>query len=204
LQGFLASFFTALLSYFVIIDPIGSALIFGALTEARDGAFRRTVALRATLLSISVTLCFGFFGAELLRRLGISLDAFRIAGGLLLFYTAFNMVTKRTGFADNTDSDEPEDISVFPMAFPLLAGPGCLTLTILLFSDARHSAPGLAPVIAAVVLIYLLTLAFLAASKTLSSVIGKTGNNVIKRLLGVLLASLSVQFVVDGIRGVIG
>ena len=113
---------TALLSYFVIVDPIGVSLIFAAITEGKEDTFCRKMAFRSVLLSTIIVLCFGFFGEKLLTQLGISLESFRIAGGLLLFYTAFNMIMKPEGLPSDITSQQPEDISVFPLSFPLIAG----------------------------------------------------------------------------------
>lgn len=192
---------TALLSYVVIVDPIGVSLIFAAITEGKEDTFCRKMAFRSVLLSVIIVLCFGFFGEKLLLQLGISLESFRIAGGLLLFYTAFNMIMKPEGLPSDITSQQPEDISVFPLSFPLIAGPGCLTLTVLLFADAGQRRADMIALVLAVLLVFTLTFfGFLSAHK-LSHFIGKTGNNILKRLLGVLLASLSIQFIADGIMG---
>lgn len=191
----------ALLAYFVIVDPIGTALIFNGLTQGGSDAWRRRMAWRAVLISTALVLAFGFFGADLLAVLGIQLDSFRVAGGLLIFYAAFGMITKPDGRERGPRSEE-EDISVFPLSIPLIAGPGSLTLTILLFSRAE-GVGGVAALIAAIVAIYGVTLiAFLGASR-LERIIGRSGNDVLKRLLGVLLASLAIQFIADGVRGLI-
>jgi multiple antibiotic resistance protein len=192
---------TALLSYFIIVDPIGVSFIFAAITEGKEDAYCRKMAFRSVLLSTIIVLCFGFLGRNLLMQLGISIESFRIAGGLLLFYTAFNMIMKPEGLPTDISSQQPEDISVFPLSFPLIAGPGCLTLTVLLFANARHRQDEVIALVFAVLLIFTLTfICFLFANK-LYRFMGKTGNGIVKRLLGVLLASLSIQFVADGIMG---
>jgi len=193
----------ALLSYFVIVDPIGTSFIFAALTDGKEDSYCRKMAFRSVLLSTIIVLCFGFFGANLLNQLGIALDSFRIAGGLLLFYTAFNMITKAEGFSAGRTDKQPEDISVFPLSVPLIAGPGCLTLTVLLFADVGLRKQDLVALVLAVILVFLITLFCFLSAKNLSRIMGQTGNNLVKRLLGVLLASLSVQFVADGIKGFI-
>jgi multiple antibiotic resistance protein len=194
-------FVTALLSYFVIIDPIGVSLIFAALTEDKEDSYCRKMRFRSILLSMIIILCFGFFGAKFLMKLGISMESFRITGGLLLFYTAFNMITKQDAFAVELSSQGPEDISVYPMSFPLLAGPGCLTLTVLLFADAGQKIANVIALLLAIFLVFFVTFFGLMSAHKLSHFMGKTGNNIAKRLLGVLLASLSIQFIVDGIIG---
>lgn len=196
-----ALFVTALLSYFVIIDPIGVSIIFATLTEGKEKSYRQKMRLQSVLLSAIIILFFGFFGAALLTKLGISIEAFRITGGLLLFYTAFNMVTKQDAFTLESNGQSPEDISVYPISFPLLAGPGCLTLTVLLFADAGQRLDNLIALVGAILLVFFLTFFCFMSAHKLSHFIGKTGNNIVKRLLGVLLASLSIQFIVDGIIG---
>ena len=194
-------FLTALLSYFVIVDPIGVSLVFAALTDGKDDSYCRKMAFRAVLLSLIIVLCFGFFGATLLTKLGITMESFRIAGGLLLFYTAFNMITKSEVFTFEDSSKGPEDISVYPLSFPLIAGPGCLTLTVLLYADAGQRVENVIALVLAVLLVFgLAFFCFLSAHK-ISGFMGETGNSIVKRLLGVVLASLSIQFIADGVMG---
>jgi multiple antibiotic resistance protein len=194
-------FLTALLSYFVIVDPIGVSLTFAVLTNGKDDSYCRKMAIQAVLLSTIIVLCFGFFGATVLTKLGISIESFRIAGGLLLFYSAFNMITKSEVFPLEGTGKGPVDISVFPLSFPFLAGPGCLTLTILLYADAGKQAANIIALVLAILLVFGLTfLGFLSAHR-ISGFMGETGNNIVKRLLGVVLASLSIQFIADGVMG---
>lgn len=194
----LETFLHALTSYFVVIDPIGCALIFHGLTSDCDQKYVRQMALRATLISSMIVLTFAFLGEALLVKLGISIDALRVAGGLLLFVTAFNMVTRgETG--KKWESGPDVDISVFPMSIPLLAGPGCLTVTVLLFSQASGIG-GSILLIAAVIVMYICAFFALSLSGRIKEIIGRTGDNILRRLFGVILAALSVQFVVDGIR----
>ncbi len=197
-------FLTALLSYFVIVDPLGVSIIFVALTEGKDRAYCRRMGIRSVLLSLLIILCFGFFGAKLLDTLGVAIESFRIAGGLLLFYTAFNMITKQESFHMEKDQDAPDDISVYPLSFPLLAGPGSLTLTVLLYASAEGRVADITALVAAVFTVLLLTLFSFMSARKISRFLGETGNNIAKRLLGVLLASLSIQFIADGIMGFIG
>ncbi len=194
-------FLHALTSYFVIIDPIGTALIFHGLTDSCERSYIRRMALRSTLISGLIVVIFGFFGEALLAKLGISIAALRVSGGLLLFITAFNMVTKgETGRKWNSGPEV--DISVFPMSIPLLAGPGCLTVTILLFSQPSAMA-GRMSLVAAIAAIFLGTYAALIASNRIKKVIGRTGDDILRRLLGVILAALSIQFIADGIRQIV-
>jgi len=194
---------TALISYLIVIDPIGVSIIFAGLTTRKDEAYVRRMAFRSVILSIILVLCFGFFGAWLLNRLGIAMDSFRIAGGLLLFYTAFNMITKPDKGNGGSHGEALEDISVYPLAIPLIAGPGCLTLTILLFTNAAKSVQETFALVCIVLVALAFTLFCLLYAKRLSLLIGPTANNLLNRLLGVLLASLSIQFIVDGIKGFI-
>lgn len=193
-------FLHALTSYFVIIDPIGAALIFHGLTAGGSRGYALRMALRAVLISTTVILLFGFFGEALLAKLGISIAALRVSGGLLLFFTAFHMITRAR--SDERGFTAELDISVFPMSIPLLSGPGCLTLTILLFSRAPAPGDTLA-LVAAVLTINLATLGALLAAPRISRVIGHTGDDILRRLLGVILAALSIQFVADGIRQIV-
>jgi multiple antibiotic resistance protein len=193
-------FLNAFTSYFVIIDPIGAALIFHSLTVGGSRSYARRMALRAVVISTGVILLFGFGGEALLAKLGISIAALRVSGGLLLFFTAFQMITRAKSPERSLVSEI--DISVFPMSIPLISGPGCLTLTILLFS--RPTVPGeTVALLAAVLVINLLTLFCLLAAPRVARIIGPTGDDILRRLLGVILAALSIQFVADGIRQII-
>ncbi|MFC1779118.1 MarC family protein [Thermodesulfobacteriota bacterium] len=191
-------FLHALTSYFVVIDPIGTALIFHGLTTGCERAYVKRMALRSTLIATAIVLVSAFFGQALLTKLGISIEALRVSGGLLLFITAFNMVTKgETG--KKWESGQEVDISVFPMSIPLLSGPGCLTVTILLFSQTP-TVSGSLSLVAAVLVIYLLTYLALSSANRVKDLIGRTGDNILRRLLGVILAALAIQFIADGVR----
>ena len=179
----LSIFLHGLTSYFVIIDPIGAALIFSALMAGEDQNFRRMMAMKTCLISITIVLIFGFFGEGILGKLGISIESLRVSGGILLFVTAFQLITQKIEYEEAADR---MDISVFPMSIPLIAGPGCLTLTILLFSG--KSAPGAAPaLILAVLVIYIATFCCLLLSDKIKLLIGRTGDDILRRLLGVIL-----------------
>lgn len=196
----LAVFLNALTGFFVIIDPIGAALVFHSLIPEGEKRHRRIMAVKSILISVILLIVFGNYGEPLLDQLGININSLRIAGGLLLFYTAFNMITEGVEYEDTTVK---KDISVFPMTIPLLAGPGALTLSILLFSNASDTSSTLS-VIAAVLSICLLTLILMLTSKYLKKIIGKTGDEILRRFLGVLLAALSIQFIYDGISKMVG
>lgn len=185
----------SLTGFFVIIDPIGAALIFHALTVNKRFAQRWRIALKATLLAAMLLIVFGNYGESLLAALGININALRIAGGLLLFYTAFNMITTPIDYAG---ARQGQDITVYPLCIPLMAGPGGLTLSILQFAKADHLG-ALLSVSLAIILIVALTLGLMLLAGQLKRVVGATGDEILRRFLGVILAALAIQFVYDGI-----
>jgi multiple antibiotic resistance protein len=190
----------------VVVDPLGNAPVFAGLTRNMVARERRRTALKAVLLAALMLGVFTLFGRPLLELLAIELGAFHIAGGILLFVIAVDMMfahsnsgLRRTTEQESSEAVHRTDISVFPLAFPLLAGPGALA-SVLLFSaqvEGLSSFIGLLAVIAAVLTLALVAL--LVASRIMA-LLGRTGVNVITRLLGLLLAALAVQYVVDGIR----
>ena len=192
---------SAFVTVFVVIDPIGLTPMFIALTQGTDARHRRAVAYRACAIAFVLLTLFAFFGEAVLGFIGISMPAFRIAGGILLFITALDMLferrTKRR--EDKADEEEFPDPSVFPLAIPLIAGPGAIASMILLAGSARDAwdMAGVLGVMAAVLLLVLLL--FLTAGM-IERALGRVGINVVTRLLGMLLAALSVQFVLDGLR----
>ena len=191
---------TVFVTMFVVIDPIGIAPLFLALTQGMTPGQRRRVALRATSTAAIVLALFAFFGETLLGFVGISMPAFRIAGGILLFLTALDMLferrTKRR--EDRTEESHPNDPSVFPLAIPLMAGPGAIASVILLIGE-RPGGEGMLTVLPITALVLLVMAAILMLSSYLDRLIGKTGIDVITRIFGMLLAALSVQFVLDGL-----
>lgn len=190
---------------FVVVDPVGLAPMFIALTRGMTRQRQRQQAVRAALLAGGILLVFFFTGDALLRVLGIGLPAFRIAGGILLFLLAIDMIfARRSGLRSTTVREQAEaaartDVSVFPLAFPLIAGPGALT-TVLLMANAQASATEFVGMLALILIILGMTLASLLSAPLLMRLLGETGANVISRLLGLILAALAVQFVLDGIR----
>lgn len=198
----IAAYIPAFVALFVIIDPIGMAPLFVALTSGMDASRRRAVAIRACVTALGLLTLFGLAGESVLSFLGISMPAFRMAGGLLLFLTALDMLferraPRRQGQAEAEHHDDP---SVFPLAIPLIAGPGSIATMILLTGqDGGHTLHVLIiHLVMAVVLLAVFVLFLLAGQ--LERLLGETGINVVTRLLGMLLAALSVQFVIDGLR----
>jgi multiple antibiotic resistance protein len=191
----IAVYLNAMIALFVIIDPIGAALIFHSLVPVDDMRHRVKMAIKAAVISSTLLILFGNFGEPLLHKLGISIDALRISGGILLFYTAFHMITKDT---EHTSTTERKDIAVFPMSIPMLAGPGSLTLAILLFSKASDYQ-GTLSITLAILTISLGTLVMMILSRYVKKIIGRTGDDILRRFLGVVLAALAIQFIHDGI-----
>lgn len=202
-------FVSTLITFFVVIDPLGCAPIYAGLTAGASNAMRRAMAIRAVVVSAIIIFAFAFFGRQLLDGLGISLDAFRIAGGIMLFVIALEMVfEKRTQRREDRaqkiiDTPEVEDVSIFPMAMPMIAGPGSIASVMLLMAQHRGPEAAIA-ILGAVSLILALTLAALIASGPLMRLLGAKIEAVITRLLGVLLSAFATQFVIDGIRGSLG
>lgn len=192
---------TAFATLFVVIDPPGLIPLFIALTPGMTAEHRRAIAIRACLIGIVLLTLFGLMGEALLGFIGISMSAFRIAGGLLLFLTALDMLfERRTQRREGQTTTHPEDPSVFPLATPLIAGPGALTTMILLVGESGSWAGTLAVHLVMVAVVGIAFALFLVAGP-LERLLGRIGTLVITRLLGMLLAALSVQFVIDGIIG---
>jgi multiple antibiotic resistance protein len=192
---------TAFATLFVVIDPIGLTPLFVALTQGADNAHRRSVALRASTIGFGVLLLFALFGEAVLGFIGISMSAFRIAGGILLLLTALDMLfERRTKRREDKVTDLP-DPSVFPLATPLIAGPGAIASIILLMGQAEGLAGSLTIIGVMAVVVACVFILFIAGS-VLEKLIGQTGINVVTRLLGMLLAALAVQFIIDGLVSV--
>ncbi len=197
-------FVSALVTFLVVIDPPGCAPIFAGLTKGATPVHRRAMAVRAVLVASGILLFFGLLGEDLLRALGISLSAFRIAGGIMLFLIALEMVfekrtERRESRAQEVSARETEDVSVFPMAIPMIAGPGSIASVMLLVARSEGLAETLA-VFAALAATLILTLAALLAAGPLMRLLGHRMEAMITRLLGVILAALAAQFVIDGIE----
>ena len=198
-------FGSALITFLVIIDPPGCAPIFAGLTRGAPPAHRRAMAIRSALIAWAILLFFALLGRPLLHWLGISLASFRIAGGIMLFFIALDMVferrterrEKRAHAVEQTP--EIEDVSVFPMAMPMIAGPGSIASAMLWVSRADDIA-AVAVVLAAITIVILITLVTLLAAGPLMRLIGDKVEAAITRILGVILAALAAQFVIDGLK----
>ena len=208
-QAILDFSLSALTTLMVTVDPPGLAPIFLSLTLGMNAAERRSVAARAGIIAAAIMAGFALFGAPVLSALGIGFPAFRIAGGLLLFWIAFEMVFELRGQRKSNvartaiDLDHIRNVAAFPLAIPLMAGPGTITATMLISGSAAANNAKLAALMLVIAIVCLACfLVFLIAEK-LSRFLGVTGNLVLTRLLGVILAALAVQFVVDGVKALL-
>jgi len=199
------SLVNAFVVLFIVIDPIGVAWLFAALTRTAPRSAQVRMAVRGVALSTLILVGFFFVGDWLLKALGISLPAFRIAGGVLLFLLSIDMVfARQSGLRSTTTREQQEaahreDVSVFPLAFPLIAGPGALTTVLLMTGNATGSAEFVG-LLAVLLLVLAMALGALLLTHTIVRVLGETGANVVSRLLGLILAALAVQYILDGIR----
>ena len=198
----------AVVTLIVTIDPVGLAPLFLAVTTGMNRAERRQVALRASIIAFGIFILFALAGTVVLSLFGITLPAFRVAGGLLLFWIAFEMVfERRQERHENTakraiTQDEIHGVSVFPLAIPLMAGPGAISATILL-SGEFSSALDRAALIGIILAIVVLTYGVYLLAERVEGLLGATGRTVLTRLLGVILSALAVQFVADGVKALI-
>ncbi len=202
----LVKFFVVLL---VVVEPLSLLPILAGLTEGGDDGYRRRMSVKAVGISVAVCLVFAVGGSALLQVLGITVDAFKVGGGILLFLLAVEMVFARpSGVRSITPGEDAEahhrgDISVFPLAFPLIAGPGALATILLAFAGVEPGSLQFAAQVGIILVVLGITLALMLLTGPVMRVIGVTGGAVLGRLLGVLLAALASQFVLDGIRGAI-
>jgi len=202
----------ALTTFFATIGPIGVSAMFAALTTSASSEDRRSMAIRGTLIAAGILLAFALIGEHLLTSLGISLAALRISGGILLLLIGIDKVFARSSSGTSTTEEEEreaetkQDISVFPLATPLLAGPGSMGATILLMADAEGNLTRQVIVVASLLAILLITLGALLSASKLQKYLGVTGMHVVGRVMGVLLSALAVQFILDGIgqSGLVG
>jgi len=190
---------------FIVIDPIGIAPLFMVLTKGSTPNHQRGMAMRGTAVAAGILFLFYFIGDHLLHVLGISLPAFRIAGGALLFLLSIDMVVVRqsglrsTTLREQEEATHRQDVSVFPLAFPLIAGPGAIT-TVLLMAANNHDLVTTIGIFAILSLVLGLALTSLLFAPRLARLFGETGTNVVSRLMGIILCALATQYVVDGIR----
>ncbi|MGL4312937.1 MAG: MarC family protein [Sphingomonas sp.] len=198
-------FVSSLITFFVVIDPPGCAPIYAGLTAGAPREQVRSMAVRAVLIAGGILVVFALFGQDILSAIGASLNAFRIAGGILLFAIATEMVLekrtqRREDRAQKVVEAHIEDVSVFPMAMPMIAGPGSIA-SIMLLMSRDHGVMRTLVILAALAVILAVTLIALILAGPMMRVLGDKIEAVVTRLLGVLLAALAAQFVIDGIKG---
>ena len=199
----------ALVTLLVTLDPVALAPIFVSLTRGMNASERRRVALRASLIAFGILAFFGLGGEVLLRLLGVGIPAFRISGGLLLFWIAFEMVFERRNERKQHTADiaitedHIRNVAAFPLAIPLMAGPGAITAVILLAGRADGNVVALGALIGLIALGVLSCFLVFSAADRVSHWLGVTGNVVLTRLLGVILAGLAVQFIINGIESLL-
>ncbi|MEO1949070.1 multiple antibiotic resistance protein [Thioclava sp. ES.031] len=201
-----AEYITAFVTLFVIIDPIGLAPVFIALTLGESHRARLRIAFRALIIAAVLLTLFGIFGDKILAGIGISMPAFRIAGGVLLFLTALDMLferrtKRREAQGEEHEADPETDPSVFPLATPLLAGPGAMATMILLAGREGGDWLHVVAIIAMMLLVLGCVLVMFLLATPIERALGRTGTMVVTRLLGMLLAALAIQFILDGLHG---
>jgi len=196
-------FLAAFITLFVIVDPLGTSAVFPSLVRNFPPNQVRRIAFKASIVSSLILIFFGIGGQALLNYLGISIPAFRIAGGLLLFVTGFRMIM---GFhdQDHVESEknvygDKSDIAIFPLAVPLLAGPGSMTATLLHMTKAESFADK-GMIIAAIIAVQVIALISMLSAERLVRFFGTTGSTLLARLVGILMAAMAIQFLIDGIR----
>ncbi len=189
----------------VVVDPVGLAPVFVALTETYSADARKSILRRALTIALVVALVFLLAGQLLLARLGVSVNAFSISGGILLFATAMPMLVGHRGALQSPEPAEEgngaSDIAIFPLAMPLISGPGTLTSVLTLSAEAWGSLPRLTALVTALLAVFALTWVACRAGEVILARIGKSGIHVLTRVLGILLCALAVQFVLTGITG---
>ncbi|MFK5980719.1 MAG: MarC family protein [Rhizobiaceae bacterium] len=194
---------------FVTIDPAGLLPIFLAVTAGMKAAERRSVAYKAITIAFGLLIVFALAGSTILDTLGVTIHAFKIAGGLLLFYIAFEMIFEKRQERHQKSSqtaltkDDISNIAVFPMAIPMIAGPGAISATILLAENFGETWNGFGILVLLIASVMVVLLVVFLLAEYIDKAIGTTGRNILSRLMGVLLAALAVQFVVDGIKALI-
>ena len=192
--------------FLVIVEPVTLVPVFASLTEGASQAYRRRMAVKAVTVSGIVLTLFALGGAWFIRIMNISIDAFRIAGGVMLFLIALEMVFARESGTKTTSEEKTEvqhrsDISVFPLAFPFIAGPGAMATVLLTFGTLQPGTVLTLGLLGVIAVVLLITLLLMLLARTVMRVMGVTGAHVVSRLTGVVLAALAVQFMIDGLRG---
>jgi len=192
--------------FFVVVEPISLIPLFAGLTIGASARYKKKMAGKAATIALAICVLFALVGAKFLDIMGISLSSFRIAGGTLLFLISLEMVFARTSGTKSTvpekeEAKTREDISVFPLAFPFIAGPGALATILLTAGEVWGQPLMFAGFLGVVVLVMLICWVLMLATPPLMKIFGVTGANVMSRLSGVILAALAVQFIVEGIRG---
>lgn len=200
MEIFLSSFITL----FVVVDPIGVAAVFASLVRKQKPEASRKIAIQAAIIATLILIAFGLLGNALLAHLHVSVSAFRIAGGLLLFVTAFRMLM---GFHDPDQLESEEgsykdqsNLAIFPLSIPLLAGPGCMT-AVMLHMTTIESMMDKTLVIGSVVAVEILALIAMLTANKLVSIFGEAGSSLLARIMGILMAAMAIQFIADGILG---
>ena len=196
----------AFTTFFATVSPVDVAALFAALSVSATAEQRKSMAIKGTMIATVLLLLFSLFGGEVLRWMGITLPALKTAGGVLLLLMSIDMVFARpsgmtsTTVAENSEAATKNDISVFPLATPLIAGPGALGAAVLLTAETEGDLTLQAMVIVALLAVMAMTLAMLLLAAQVHRFLGVTGQNVITRVVGILLAALAVQFLFDGVR----
>lgn len=201
-------FLSAFAVLFVIIDPPGCAPIFATLTRGTSRRHQNVMAFKSVTVATIILVLFAYFGDWVFAKLGISLDALRIAGGIMLFIIGLNMVFEKRTETRNDRAEElleevedPEDIAVFPMGIPMIAGPGTMASLLILSSEAGNGVQQQVAIMSALAAVLIITLLSFLIAGPLMRLMGKTFTNVLTRVLGVLLATLAAQFILDGVAG---
>ena len=197
----LLKFFVTL---FVVVDPPSLVPLFATMTEGATAAYRRRMAIKSSIIAFVIFVGFALGGGPFIGIMGISIDAFRIGGGIMLFLIALDMVfvrEEKTTPEEDAEARRRADISVFPLAFPLISGPGSLATVLLTFGASPADPVLYAGMVVVIALVVAISLVFMLASPAVMRVVGVTGANVLSRVAGVVLAALAVQFVIDGLKG---
>jgi multiple antibiotic resistance protein len=206
-QGYLSYCLVALSAIFVVVDPLSAVPMFIAMTAGDAPAKRREMALRACVAGAGLLSAFALFGAVIFRFLGVTLGAFKFAGGILLLLTALDMLRAqvsrtRSSAEEQKEGEEKEDIAIVPLAIPLLAGPGSVATVMVLMSRGPGFWVGI-PVVGAIVITFIASYFMLRAAAAVDRVLGKSGNAILQRVMGLMLAAIAIQFMVDGIADLV-